>query len=340
MNFNLNKIKKRLKYQALCLFILFTCSANDLNAQLLADFKTTGQFDEQEFYSENFVKDVQVCINAPKYFNKKGETYLILFALPNGNSIEWTKGKKIKEGEDWHFDIQHIAAQTRFVRNLDKKNNYIIAYLMAAQKSWPAWKRSMPDSKRIIKNIVDSLAGMFSAYDPKIILNGHSGGGSFIFGYLDFVEKIPSNVERIAFLDSDYGYEDSLHANKIADWLTENKSSKLIVLAYNDSLVIFNGKPLVSPTGGTWYRSRLMQRKLAEKFLFIADADTFLISHTALNGRVRIILKENPNGLIYHTVQVEKNGFILSLLSNTKFDKRKYFTYFGERAYEKLISSN
>lgn len=81
-----------------------------------------------------------------------------------------------------------------------------------------------------------------------------------------------------------------------------------------------------------------MQRKLAETFTFKTVADTAFIDHQALNGRIRIILKENPNGLIYHTVQVEKNGFIFSLLSNTKFDKRRYFTYFGDRAYEKYIS--
>jgi hypothetical protein len=116
------------------------------------------------------------------------------------------------------------------------------------------------------------------------------------------------------------------------------KNSKLIVLAYNDSLVVFNGKPLVSPTGGTWYRSRLMQRKLAETFQFKTSSDTSMIIHEALKQRVKIILKENPRGQIYHTVQVEKNGFILSLLSATKFDKRKYFNYFGERVYSELIS--
>ena len=333
-----NKINKGFHYHSAGLFILFTCLQIAVNAQLLPGFKTTGNFNEQEYYSENFAKDVVININAPSTFNKKGKTYLVVFALPNGNSIEWTKGKRTKEGDDWHFDIQHIAAQTRFVRNLDKKNNYVVAYLMASQKSWPTWKRTTPDSKRIIKTIVDSLNGMFSAYTPKIILNGHSGGGSFIFGYLDFVEKIPSDVERIAFLDSDYGYEDSLHTKKITNWLQQNSNSKLVVLAYNDSLVIFNGKPLVSPTGGTWYRSRLLQRKLSQTFLFNTQVDTSLITHEALNGRIQILLKENPGGLIYHTVQVEKNGYILSLLNNTKFDKRKYFTYFGDRVYTEFIS--
>lgn len=339
-----NKLSIRSCLLNYSLVILLTLSSEYSFSQLLSGFHSTGYFSEQEININN-VKDVMININAPLHLNKKGETYLVLFALPNGNSIEWTKGKKISEktplensGDDWHFDIQHIAAQTRFVRDLDKKNNYIVIYLMAAQKSWPTWKRTTPGSLLLIKNIVDSLAEQFKDYSPKIILNGHSGGGSFIFGYLDAIDKIPNNVERIAFLDSDYGYEDSLHTLKIINWINEDKLNKLVVLAYNDSLVIFNGKPLVSPKGGTWYRSRLMQRKLAESIIFSTTADTSFITHAALNGRIKILLKENPQGLIYHTVQVEKNGFIFSLLSDTKFDNRKYFTYFGERVYSKFIS--
>jgi hypothetical protein len=323
-------------YNVICLVIFLTGCAIHSYSQILKDFSETGRFNEQELWIKNGPKDVTININAPLHFNKKGKTFLVLFALPNGNSIEWTKGKKIKPGDDWHFDIQHIAAQTRFVRSLDKNNNYIIIYLMAEQKSWPTWKRTIENSKVKIKNIVDSLTNIFQSFHPHVILNGHSGGGSFIFGYLDAVEKIPDNIDCISFLDSDYGYEDSLHTNKFVDWLN-NKDHKLFVLAYNDSLVIFNGKPLVSPTGGTWYRSRLMQRKLSEYFPFKTIADTAFIDHSALDGRIRMILKKNPNGLIYHTVQVEKNGFIFSLLSNTKYDRRKYFTYWGDRVYEKFI---
>jgi len=320
------------------LFVIFSTSCvNVSNSQILNDFTQTGSFNEQELWIKNGSDSVTININSPLHINKKGKTFLVLFALPNGNSIEWTKGKRMKAGNDWHFDIQHIAAQTRFVRNLDKKNNYIVAYIMADQKSWPAWKRTVEDSRLKIENIVDSLTERFKDYHPRIILNGHSGGGSFIFGYLDIVEKIPDNIERIVFLDSDYGYEDSSHTRKFIDWL-QDKDHHLFILAYNDSIVIFNGKQLVSPTGGTWYRSRLMQRKLSEHFTFKTVADTSFINYSALNGRVRIILKENPGGLIYHTVQVEKNGFIFSLLSYTKFDRRKYFTYFGDRVYGKYIS--
>lgn len=330
-----NKLSNRSYLRSFCSIILLTAGLLNGHSQLITGFLATGSFNEQEM-TISPAKDVTITINAPLRFAKKGNTYIVLFALPNGNSIEWTKGKKILPGDDWHFDIQHIAAQTRFVRNLDKTNNYIVAYLMTGQKSWPTWKRTVDNSQIKIKHMVDSLAERFREYNPKIILNGHSGGGSFVFGYVDAVEKIPDNIERICFLDSDYGYEDSLHTKKIIDWL-KNKNHHLFVLAYNDSIVIFNGKQLVSATGGTWYRSRLMQRKLSGYFPFSTIADTAFINHSALNGRVRIILKENPGGLIYHTVQVEKNGFIFSLLSNTKFDRRKYFTYFGDRAYEKHI---
>jgi hypothetical protein len=307
-------------------------------AQLLPRFTATGIFNEQELTIKDQWKNVIITINAPLQFDPGGKTHLVFYALPNGNSIEWTKGKKIKAGDDWHFDIQHIAAQTRYVRGLDKKNNYIIIYLVADQKSWPTWKRTTTNSIPLIKNMIDSIADLFKTYYPQIILNGHSGGGRLIFGFLDAVKEIPNNIERIAFLDSDYGYEDSLHKNKLIAWLNKNNTNKLLVLAYNDSVVIYNGKPLVSATGGTWYRSRLMQRNLSGAFHFTTVTDTAFIRHEALNGRIKILLKENPDGLIYHTEQVAKNGFILSLLSATKFDRKKYFTYFGERAYVNYIS--
>jgi hypothetical protein len=336
-NFDMkNKISNRSYYKIIWIVIFSTVCVILSHSQQLKGFARTGSFEEQELWIKNGTDSVTISINAPLHFNKKGKTFLILFALPNGNTIEWTKGKKLKPGDDWHFDIQHIAAQTRFVRKLDKQNNYIVAYLMADQKSWPAWRRARHGSFDIIRGIVESLAERFKEYDPGIILNGHSGGGSFIFGYLDGVPTIPDKIKSICFLDSDYAYDDVFHTKKIAGWL-QHDYHKLIVLAYNDSLVIFNGKPLVSPTGGTWYRSRLMQRKLSEYFPFKTVADTAFIDHSALSGRVRIILKENPNGLIYHTVQVERNGFIFSVLSNTKFDRRKYFTYFGDRVYEKYI---
>jgi len=262
-----NSFTRTHRSKILLLIFLLSLSLFTAQSQPLQGFTATGKFDEQEITITDQWKDVIININAPSQLNSSGKTYLVFFALPNGNSIEWTKGKKMKEGDDWHFNIQHIAAQTRYVRHLDKKNNYIVAYVMAAKKSWPAWKGSTPDSIFIIKNIVDNISDLFKNHQPEIVLNGHSGGGSFIFGYLDAVEKIPADVRRIAFLDSDYGYEETKHTNKLVNWLMDNKANKLLVLAYNDSFVIYNGKPLVSPRGGRWYSSRLLKRKLSILFL-------------------------------------------------------------------------
>jgi hypothetical protein len=41
---------------------------------------------------------------------------------------------------DWHFDIQHIGAQTRALRARGL-SNAIVVYLEADTKSWPEWRR-------------------------------------------------------------------------------------------------------------------------------------------------------------------------------------------------------
>jgi hypothetical protein len=177
------------------------------------------------------------------------------------------------------------------------------------------------------------------------VLSGHSGGGSFIFGFLNSVEKIPSNVERITFLDSNYGYEDSLkHGDKLIEWLSEGLLTEhalndryLSVIAYDDRDVKINGKNIVSPTGGTYYRSKMMKERLEKEFKFADENDTSFTSYTALNDRVQFHLKENPNAEIFHTVLVERNGFIQSILSGTEHERKNY-KFWGERCYEKWIT--
>src|SRR5258708_37963902 len=139
-------------------------------------------------------KVVIIRINSPPAFNPNNKTKLIFFALPNGNSIEWTAGKKTSATDDWHYDIQHIAAQTRFLRDNVRDENIILVYLCTRQNSWPAWKKAYPDYAQRIPALIDSVSNLFKVLKPKLILSSHSGGGSFIFGYLDGVKKIPGNV--------------------------------------------------------------------------------------------------------------------------------------------------
>lgn len=310
-----------------------------VNANIFEKFVTTENFGERIF-NLYFEPEISVHINAPskEMFDSTKKTLLVLYALPNGNSIEWTIGKKLKPGDEWHYDIQHIAAQTRFLRENYPGANIIVAYLVTEGKSWPKWIRETRNSRFVIRSLVDSLATMFKSFDTKIVLSGHSGGGSFIFAYMDSIEKIPSFIERVAFLDSNYGYEDSLkHTEKLIEWLCASSEHYLSVIAYDDRVVKINGKNIVSPTGGTYVRSKIMKDRLEKYFELADESDSIFTRYTALNGRIQFHLKENPNAEIFHTVLVERNGFIQSILSGTDYEGKNY-KFWGERCYEKWIA--
>jgi hypothetical protein len=302
-----------------CLLLIGLGGSNQCGAQSLID-------------SFRMYEDVKITLDVPSY--QYAKTTLILFALPNGNSTAQTMGKKLAPGDDWHFDIQHIKAQTSFLR--EKLNqNIVVAYLENNYKSWPSWKQKHPDFKAEIQHIVDTLYSSIPSRKKAIYLSGHSGGGSFVFGYLAGVETIPAAVQRITFLDSDYGYDSSYYA-KIRTWLKKNKASTLTVFAYNDSVALLNGKPFVSATGGTWYRSHLMLQHLQRDFTFKQTKNDSLLFYRSTNDQIAFFFRNNPDRKIFHTQQVELNGFIHSVLYRTK-EEEKGYEYFGPRAYSKFI---
>jgi hypothetical protein len=306
----------------ICVYAFFVITALSVHGQNAVD-------------SFRMFKDVKITIDRSHQKKSNKETILIIYALPNGNTTDQTMGKKLKEGDDWHFDIQHIKAQTEFIR--EKLNqNVVVAYLENNYRSWPLWKQKQEDYRSEILHIVDTLYGLIPTKKKSICLNGHSGGGSFIFGYLDAVEQIPSSIRRIGFLDSNYGY-DSVYYKKFRDWLNQNKRSILTVFAYNDSIALYNGKPFVSEKGGTWYKSGLMLRQLQEDYAFQKLRDDSLIVYTSKNKRIGFFFKTNPERKIFHTQQVELNGFIHSILFGTKYENKSY-RYFGPRAYEVFIN--
>lgn len=332
--------RKKIIIKLLLFIALIAARCLATSAQVLPGFKVSGSFYEQQLLIENSPPGTRILINAPiTGFGTGNNVLLIFYALPNGNTIEQTLGKNLEVGDDWHFDIQHIGAQTRFLRKTIKNQTVVVVYLQAMQKSWSWWVANTPDSLRILKSIVDNVKTIFMHWNPLVVLSSHSGGGRFIFSYIDAVAEIPADVTRIAFLDSNYGYEDTLSGPKIARWLKSGKNKYLCALAYNDSVVIYNGKQLVSPTGGTWYRSKMMKNFLSGSFWFRNMDRDSIIWNTALKRRVEIILRKNPDSLIYHTRQVELNGFIHSTLSGTRYEKRGY-TYFGQRAYSSFISDS
>jgi hypothetical protein len=297
---------------------------------------TNAAFDER-LTSFTFNPEVKVRVNLPgeAAFAAAGKVLLIFYALPNGNSTDQTAGRIPRPGDDWRFDIQHIDAQTRFLRDLIKDRAVVVVYLEAAGKSWPAWRKAHGD--RQIPEIVATVKKLFPGRAVEVVLNGHSGGGSFIFGYLNAVDRIPDDVVRIAFLDSNYAYSRAQgHLDKLVKWLSSPRQPSLCVLAYNDAAALLNGTNFVSAAGGTWGKSHAMLRDLAGTFQFTSQTNAGLRKHWALDGRVQFLLKENPERKILHTVQVERNGFIHSLVSGTTNEGRGY-EYFGPLAYTRWI---
>lgn len=301
---------------------------------ILLFFKSSAQsisvIDSFRIYS-----DIKITIDKPATYSIKKKTIIIFYALPNGNTTAQTMGKIIKEGDDWHYDIQHINAQTNFIRAQDTKTNYLVYYLENDFKSWPMWKKTHPDFSYLVPKIVDSLYAQVVAKHKVIYLNGHSGGGSFIFSYLSGVKNIPAYIKRISFIDSDYGY-DSTYYPKFLKWLKNIKHTALNVFAYNDSLALYNGKPIVSATGGTWVKSHLFLKDLQKNFKFCYSTTDSIDWVKTNDSRIYFFFKKNLNRGIYHTQQVAQNGFIHSIFCGTKFDSKKY-KYYAERAYNVFI---
>ena len=61
-----------------------------------------------------------------------------------------------------------------------------------------------------------------------------------------------------------------------------------------------------------------------------------LIIYTGYHNRVQFFLKPNYDRGIYHTRQVELNGFIHSVLCGTRYDSKNY-KYYGNRVYDDLM---
>jgi len=301
-------------------------------------FRETNSFNER-IASFTMDPEITVQINAPTHNSSaaSNNVLLVFYALPNGNSIEQTVGKAPNSTNEWRYDIQHIGAQARFVRSLLPEKSVVIVYLENSLESWPAWRKKYGDG--LIPEVIRSVKKLFETNYVQIVLNSHSGGGSFIFGYLNAIEKISDDIVRIVFLDSNYAYNRELgHQEKLVDWLNGNSTHYLCVLAYNDAAGLLNGKAFVSAAGGAWGKSHAMQHDFAEAFKFTSRTNANFERYSALDGRVQFVLRDNPERKILHTTQVELNGFIHSLVSGTTNESKGY-EYFGERAYSKWIAT-
>jgi hypothetical protein len=265
---------------------------------------------------------------------------LVFYALPNGNTIEQTMGRTAAPNLDWHYQIQQIAAQTRRARQILSTPNIVVIYLQAQNRSWPTWRRQHSDNAQMIGQLVDFFRAKYQEYNQEIALTAHSGGGSLVFGFINGYNEIPQWVERIALLDADYAYDEetSHHGTKLWDWLKNSPSHVLAVAAYDDRYVTFNGKRIVSESGGTYGRTTLLASFLSSRTELTSETVGQFIRHDGLEGRIDIRIHMNPERKILHTVLVERNGFLFALLAGRKSIKAE--TLWDDPGYTSFISKD
>lgn len=314
---------------------LLLVAVSNVSAQsLLPGFEKTASFNEQVRWSR-LPSGVRVFVNAPLDW-KSSRRQLVIYATPNGNTIEQTLGSAASKELDWRFDIQHVAAQTRRLREVASDQDIVLAVVQAPQLSWPTFRREQSASGTIIRELVESLAKDLRA--DRVVLSSHSGGGSFVFGYLNSVESLPGNLDRIVFLDANYSYsDDDKHGEKLLAWLKEDMAQRLVVIAYDDREITLNGKKVVGPDGGTFRASqRMLTRFRRDVELTERDHGSFHQT-SGLDGRMQFFVHPNPENKILHTALVgEMNGFLHGLTLGTDLAD-KWGSFGGPRAYSRWI---
>ncbi|MDI4632915.1 hypothetical protein J7U46_07625 [Pelomonas sp. V22] len=277
----------------------------------LPNFRPTPHFGERQL-EQRLEGGIRLLYNAPARLDPAKPTRLIAYALPNGNSIEQTLGARLQPGMDWHYDIQHIGAQVRRLREVSPQQNIVLVLMEAEGRSWPAWRRARSDANERIARLIDGLSAPLPG-PVSIELMAHSGGGSLIFGLMEQGD-IPASVERIALLDANYNFEAAQgHGQRLLAWLDRDARHRLIVVAYDDRHIVLDGKPVVSPTGGTWRASQRMLDFLAPLTPMAREEDADWLRLSTKEHRVAFFLHKNPENKILHTRLVgEMNGLLMA----------------------------
>lgn len=276
---------------------------------------------------------VVVVAPPPAQSDPRKPTRLILYALPNGNTIEQTMGRTVEEGIHWRYGIQHIAAQTRLIRSVATAWNIVVAYLEADGLSWPQWKRTHTPAPVLIQALVDTLRARVHGNPVSVTLTGHSGGGSLTLGLLDAGEEVPEWVDRISFLDSNYGFDRAgAHGAKLLTWLREGHHRVLSIIAYDDREIVLDGKKVLGPDGGTYRRTLEMLSVLRTMFSLREYREGDLVLWRDADRRTEVVIHTNPRNEILHTQLVERNGFVHAMLFGTGYEGRGG-TFWGAPAY-------
>ncbi len=296
------------------------------------------QFAETSLTKINDPK-IRIHVNAPHddNGNPARATRLIIYALPNGNTLEQTLGCQMKPSLHWQHDIQHVAAQVRLLRTLEPNERVVLVCAEAPGLSWPSFRSTHKDANSIIRGLVEKWRKEFGSDNTKVFLTGHSGGGGFIFSVIEASDEIPVFIDRIAFLDANYNFDAAQHAGKFDRWLKGNDARRLVVIAYDDREIMFNGKKVVGPTGGTYRATGRMRDALGKVFPLAQTTNPPFQENSGLDGRVHFFVHPNPQNKILHTALIgEMNGLVHAATLGTPHEET-WGKFGGPRAYTKWV---
>lgn len=297
------------------------------DAGIADDGGNGGPFDPPPSYLPGFVRgpshewvrtttteDGRVHVDVDGAFDPSQPTLVVVYALPNGNTIEQTLGRRRNEGESFRYDIQHVLAQTRLVRSLVPGKNVVLVCLENDKLSWPTWVRSHEGAARRAREMLLAQASFVAS--PRWVWASHSGGGSLLLAAIDGGAKIPDEVDTIVFLDSHYAFEEKTgEGKKLAAWLRASTSHRLVALAYDDRNVVLHRRRIVGPKGGSYRATDRMRTALQhEGMRFGHDRVGPFDRYLAEGGRVDLRVHPNKERRILHSALVsDENGLSFAL---------------------------
>ena len=322
--------------RVLAAILLVAGCAGRVQTPSLEAFVASGTFAERSRVL-TLSPGVTATIVAPANFDARKRVELILYALPNGNTTAETIGRRMEPGPEgrpgWRYDIQNIGAQTRALRDRGLKQA-VVVYLEADTRSWPEWRRvrGYETANARIVEIVNELRVAIGAPEKlTATLTGHSGGGSFMWGFIEGQEALPSWLERIAFLDANYSFEPK-HTAKLSQWLDRDQRNTLVAVAYDDREIMLDGKKVVTDSGGTYRATQRMIAQLGSRKAFTHD--TLGEFDRYRNSQIQFLVHPNGANKILYTLMIgEMNAYMHALLLRRPEYERGETVLKTERAY-------
>lgn len=278
--------------------------------------------------------DIRVHVNEPTGKDRQGgadgrPTRVLVFALPNGNTLEETLGCAPAEGRHWRHGIQHIAAQTRMLRSMLPDERIVLIAVEAKGLTWPNWRATHEGANAIIAEKFAAWRERFGGRPlkpalSKVTLACHSGGGSFLWGVIEGNDVLPDWLDRIVYLDANYSFDAAKHDEKLRAWLdSPGDEHRLVVIAYDDREITLDGKKVVGDDGGTFRATERMHQAFSAAKPLVTAVEEPWTRTVGWGGRFRSEVHANPENKILHTRLVgEMNGLVhAQLIGQTPDDQ-------------------